>query len=113
MTLRGILTGLGVLLCSTLGVSQDVVQKHNIVFILTDDQDARMGSLDHMPKVQDLLIKHGTHYTRHYAPTALCCPARVSIWTGLHAHNHKVTDVGGVSDVRLEDTSTVGSLQVV
>jgi hypothetical protein len=69
----------------------------NIVLILTDDQDLRMNSLDHMPNVQRLLIDEGTFYTRHYAPTALCCPARVSIMTGLHAHNHHVTDVGGVS----------------
>ncbi|KAF2741563.1 sulfatase [Polyplosphaeria fusca] len=67
--------------------------KPNIVFILTDDQDQRMNSLDHMPKVQDLLIKEGTWFSRHYAPTALCCPARVSIWTGLLAHNHNVTNV--------------------
>ncbi|KAJ4354688.1 uncharacterized protein N0V89_006425 [Didymosphaeria variabile] len=70
-------------------------QKHNVVFILTDDQDQRMDSLSHMPKVQKLLINEGTHYQRHYAPTALCCPARVSIWTGLHAHNHQVTSVSG------------------
>ena len=69
--------------------------KHNVVFILTDDQDQRMESLSHMPKVKSLLIDQGTWYQRHYAPTALCCPARVSIWTGLHAHNHKVTDVHG------------------
>lgn len=69
----------------------------NIVLILTDDQDLRMKSLDHMPNVQRLLVDEGTSYTRHYAPTALCCPARVSIMTGLHAHNHHVTDVAGVS----------------
>jgi N-acetylglucosamine-6-sulfatase len=69
----------------------------NIVLILTDDQDLRMNSLDHMPNVQRLLVNEGTSYTRHYAPTALCCPARVSIMTGLHAHNHHVTDVAGVS----------------
>lgn len=73
--------------------SHAAADKPNFVFILTDDQDQRMNSLEHMPNVQDLLMKEGTHYTKHYAPTALCCPARVSIWTGLHAHNHGVASV--------------------
>jgi len=70
-------------------------EKYNVVFVLTDDQDQRMDSLTHMPKVQKLLIDKGTWYRRYYAPTSFCCPARVSIWTGLHAHNHKVTSVSG------------------
>ena len=52
--------------------------KPNFVFILTDDQDQKMNSLVHMNKVQKYLLNEGTHFTRHYAPTALCCPARVS-----------------------------------
>jgi len=87
---------LGLLATAGPTIAQGTSQKPNIIFILTDDQDRRMNSLDHMQKVQNLLIDQGTLYTRHYAPTALCCPARVSIWTGLHAHNHNVTDVGGV-----------------
>ena len=63
-----------------------------------------MGSLEHMQKVQNLLIAEGTLYKRHYAPTALCCPARASILTGLHAHNHRVADVNGVS---LDESSLV------
>lgn len=70
-------------------------RKHNVIFILTDDQDQRMDSLSHMPKVQKFLIDEGTWYQRHYAPLAFCCPARVSIWTGLHAHNHQVSSITG------------------
>jgi arylsulfatase A-like enzyme len=54
----------------------------NILFIITDDQDAQMGSLDYMPKLQDLLLKQGTHYTNNYCTVSLCCPSRVSLWTG-------------------------------
>ncbi|KAL9095114.1 MAG: hypothetical protein Q9165_002717 [Trypethelium subeluteriae] len=57
----------------------------NIVFILTDDQDARMNSLDYMPKVQKYLINEGTQFQKHYAHVALCCPSRVTLWTGQHA----------------------------
>jgi N-acetylglucosamine-6-sulfatase len=87
---------LSLLSCAAVTGAQNVEKRPNIVFILTDDQDMRMNSLEHMQKVQNLLIAEGTSYKRHYAPTALCCPARVSILTGLHAHNHLVTDVNGV-----------------
>lgn len=65
----------------------------NIVFILTDDQDARMDSLSYMPYVQEHLIKKGTSFQRHYCTVALCCPSRVNLWTGKAAHNTNVTDV--------------------
>lgn len=65
----------------------------NVVFILTDDQDLRMNSLDFMPHLQKHLVQEGTLYERHYATIALCCPSRVSLWTGRAAHNTNVTDV--------------------
>lgn len=65
----------------------------NIVFILTDDQDQRMGSLDYMPLVRKHLLAKGTQFSRHYCTVALCCPSRVSLWTGRAAHNTNVTDV--------------------
>ncbi|RMZ82620.1 hypothetical protein DV738_g1698, partial [Chaetothyriales sp. CBS 135597] len=46
-----------------------------------------------MPKLQKHLIDKGTHFERHYVTVALCCPSRVSLWTGLAAHNTNVTDV--------------------
>ncbi|KAK3496465.1 arylsulfatase [Neurospora crassa] len=39
------------------------------------------------------LADEGTTYKRHYCTTAICCPARVSLWTGKQAHNTSVTDV--------------------
>lgn len=38
----------------------------NIVFILTDDQDNHMGSLQHMPSLQKHLVHQGTTFERHY-----------------------------------------------
>ena len=67
--------------------------KPNIIFILTDDQDARMDSLSFMPYVQKHLISRGTLFQRHYCTVALCCPSRVNLWTGKAAHNTNVTDV--------------------
>ncbi|KAI0426278.1 arylsulfatase-like protein [Xylaria sp. FL1042] len=65
----------------------------NIVFILTDDQDLHMQSLDYMPFVKKHLVDRGTSFRKHFCTTALCCPSRVSLWTGKAAHNTNVTDV--------------------
>ena len=65
----------------------------NIVFILTDDQDLHMNSLDYTPLIRKHLLDQGTFYKCHYCTTAICCPSRVSLWTGKQAHNTNVTDV--------------------
>ena len=67
--------------------------KPNIVFILTDDQDLHMNSLDYSPLIKKHLIDQGTLYKKHFCTTAICCPARVSILTGKLSHNTNVTDV--------------------
>jgi arylsulfatase A-like enzyme len=65
----------------------------NIVFILTDDQDYLLNSLDYTPLIGKYLIEEGTLFKSHYCTVALCCPSRVSLWTGKAAHNTNVTDV--------------------
>ncbi|KAH7396959.1 alkaline-phosphatase-like protein [Phaeosphaeria sp. MPI-PUGE-AT-0046c] len=65
----------------------------NILFILTDDQDWHMRSLEHMPFLQKYLLHEGTLYANHFCTVALCCPSRVNMWTGRAAHNTNVTDV--------------------
>lgn len=65
----------------------------NIVFILTDDQDVHLSSLDYMPLVRKHLVDKGTYYDKHYCTTAVCCPARVTLLTGKAAHNTNITDV--------------------
>lgn len=69
------------------------VTKPNFVFIMTDDQDQRLGSVDYMGSVQKHLKKEGTTLSRHFCAVSLCCPSRVSLLTGKAAHNTNVTDV--------------------
>lgn len=76
-----------------LPAGQPASSKPNIVFILTDDQDLHMNSLSYMPFLKTHLIDEGTLFQRHYCTIALCCPSRVSLWTGRAAHNTNVTDV--------------------
>lgn len=68
-------------------------RRSNVVFILTDDQDVRLNSLEYMPFVKQHLIDRGTSFNKHYCTTALCCPSRVNLWTGKAPHNTNVTDV--------------------
>ncbi|KAH0428072.1 arylsulfatase [Colletotrichum camelliae] len=51
-------------------------RRPNIVFILTDDQDLHMNSLDYLPFIKKHLIDQGTLYKRHFS-----------------AHNTNVTDI--------------------
>ena len=67
--------------------------KPNIVFILTDDQDQQLGSIEHMKTVKEQIIAKGTKYERHYCQNALCCPSRASLLTGMLPHNTNVTDL--------------------
>lgn len=74
-----------------------VQQKPNFVFIMTDDQDLHLNSLDYQKTVQQKLIKKGTTFKNHFCTVSLCCPSRVSLLTGRAAHNTNVTDVKAVS----------------
>lgn len=65
----------------------------NFVFIMTDDQDLHLHSLDYMPKLQRHIGDEGTVFERHFCTIAVCCPSRVSLMTGKLAHNTNVTDV--------------------
>ncbi|KAH0529504.1 hypothetical protein TsFJ059_004240 [Trichoderma semiorbis] len=80
-------------LFSAIRLADAAPSRPNIVFILTDDQDNHMGSLQHMPSLQKHLVHQGTTFERHYCSTAICCPSRVSLWTGQLAHNTNVTNV--------------------
>ena len=78
------------LLASALSLStilQAQAKKPNILFVLTDDQDWHMQSLDYMPLLQKYLVNEGTLFDKHYCTVAVCCPSRVNLWTGMTAHN--------------------------
>ncbi|KAG0236794.1 hypothetical protein BGW42_002662 [Actinomortierella wolfii] len=59
---------------------------------MTDDQDNRYNSLDYMPNVNKYIRQEGTEFTNYYTTSAMCCPSRVSFWTGKFAHNTNVTN---------------------
>ena len=65
----------------------------NILFILTDDQDLQMDSMNYMQGVKTHLTDQGTYFNHHFATVSVCCPSRVNMWTGKAAHNTNVTDL--------------------
>ena len=65
----------------------------NFIFVITDDQDLELDSVNYTPLIQTHLQSKGTFFRNHFVTTALCCPSRVSLWTGQQAHNTNVTDV--------------------
>lgn len=60
----------------------------NIVFILTDDQDA--ASIAFMPQLQALLAAKGTSFSTFLVNVSLCCPSRTTILRGQYSHNTRV-----------------------
>lgn len=67
--------------------------KPNFIFIMTDDQDLHLDSIEYQKAVQKHFKQEGTWFKKHFCTVALCCPSRVSLLTGKAAHNTNVTDV--------------------
>lgn len=41
-------------------------KKPNILFIITDDQDSHMESIEHMPLLHKYMIQEGTVFENHF-----------------------------------------------
>jgi arylsulfatase A-like enzyme len=63
-------------------------RRPNVLLIVTDDQ--RKGTMSALPVTRRWFKRGGVAYTNAWAPTPLCCPARVTMMTGRYAHNHEV-----------------------
>uniref|UniRef100_A0A8D0G8E3 N-acetylglucosamine-6-sulfatase n=1 Tax=Sphenodon punctatus TaxID=8508 RepID=A0A8D0G8E3_SPHPU len=92
---RGVATLLAVLAAWQLALGVAAVgegrrSRHNIVLILTDDQDTEIGGMTPMKKTQALIGQLGASFTNGFAVTPLCCPSRSSILSGRYPHNHLV-----------------------
>lgn len=62
----------------------------NFVFILTDDLDATLGTLDYMPKLQTLVTAQGLTMNDFFVSHSLCCPSRSTILRSQFTHNHGI-----------------------
>jgi N-acetylglucosamine-6-sulfatase len=66
-------------------------RRPNVILVVTDDQ--RWDEVAIMPAVVDMAAT-GVTFANAFVPTALCCPSRASILTGLYPHSHGVRLVG-------------------
>ena len=67
----------------------------NILFVLTDDQDAMLDSLAPDGPCQTILREvaaRGATFVNAFANTPICCPSRAEIATGRLMHNTGVLD---------------------
>jgi arylsulfatase A-like enzyme len=59
--------------------------------VVTDDEPALDGRLtERLPNAKERFLELGTRFLATHAVVQLCCPARVSLYTGQYAHNHGV-----------------------
>ncbi len=65
-------------------------QRPNIVFILVDDLDAKLNTIDYMKNLQELMIARGTSMDDFLVSTPVCCPSRTTILRGQYTHSHQV-----------------------
>jgi len=63
-------------------------QPLDIILVLTDDQ--RWDTVQYMPLTNALLGPESMKFENAFSATALCCPSRSTILTGLYTHNHGV-----------------------
>jgi N-acetylglucosamine-6-sulfatase len=83
--------------------------RHNVVVVMTDDQDFR--SMHVMPQTRSLIAKRGTTFATSMVSFPLCCPSRATYYTGQYAHNHGVkwlfSPTGGYPKLKQAETLPV------
>ena len=93
ISLALLIAGIFFMLCSC---KQEVPEKPNIIFLLTDDQrwDAfgAMGNGIIQTPNLDRLANEGILFTNAYVTTSICCCSRPSILTGQYVSRHGIND---------------------
>ncbi|MET0773048.1 MAG: sulfatase-like hydrolase/transferase [Candidatus Limnocylindrales bacterium] len=70
------------------------VPRPDIIVVYIDDVpplDGRLWTAERTPDVRRWIMDRGLTFTNAIGESPLCCPARASLLTGLHTHNHGVT----------------------
>ena len=87
---------------SLLGVSHLVLAKQpNIIMLLTDDQDLRLGSMLAMDQTRGSLLNKGKNMSNFFIHTPICCPSRTTLLSGNFVHNNRVSGIHGGGCMRM------------
>ena len=62
----------------------------NIVLVLADDLDVRLGTMEYTPNIRALIQHQGVTFDNALVPVSLCCPSRASLLRGQYVHNHEI-----------------------
>jgi arylsulfatase A-like enzyme len=65
-------------------------ERPNIILILVDDLDAKLGTIDYMPHLNELMIERGLMFRDFFISDTTCCPSRATILRGQYTHNHQI-----------------------
>ena len=72
------------------GLGATSVARPNILLMVSDDQAYSTFNRALMPTVFGQIVDKGIQFDRQYVGSALCCPSRGEIMTGLYEHNSGV-----------------------
>jgi hypothetical protein len=50
----------------------------NIIIVLTDDQDLKLGSMEAMPYTREHVVGEAVNLTNFFVNTPICCPSRAT-----------------------------------
>src|SRR5262245_25413537 len=65
-------------------------ERPNFLFIIADDLDLELGTIDTMPNLQKLMTARGLTMEDYFISNPLCCPSRATFLRGQFTHNHGV-----------------------
>jgi arylsulfatase A-like enzyme len=85
-----LLAGCSVFNSNDTAVVLDVENRPNIILILTDDLDERLGTIQYMPNLKEYMTDRGVTVTDFLVTTPMCCPSRINLLRSQYTHNHQV-----------------------
>lgn len=65
-------------------------KRPNIIIIIADDLDLKLGTINYMQNLQELMVVRGTTLNDFFVTTPMCCPSRANILRGQYTHSHQV-----------------------
>ena len=65
-------------------------ERPNFLFIIADDLDLELGTIEYMPNLQKLMTARGLTMEDYFISNPLCCPSRATFLRGQFTHNHGV-----------------------
>lgn len=81
--------------CNQFNLTDKVVvlpleKRPNIILILADDLDEKLGTTQYMPNLKTHLTNRGVTIENFLITTPMCCPSRINLLRSQYTHNHEI-----------------------